>query len=522
MQVLVNIIMMRSFVGSVPSKMTRLRDDAMEQIFYPEDIEKIDTCLLSSNGAVYVMDAVYGPADYMSVTSPAYISPTNNIIKWAIYNGTAGTDYMGTHFYAYLKAPQQDITFFLPSDEAMQFYYDPASFKSTSKRVIQFSYRNQSFPINSKCLKYDPETGTIGQAFSGQGSSIQQAEITNRLKDILYSHVILNDERQNINSRNEYFETLGGTIVRVVRNEAGHITQVMGGFQMENQRQGIAGDTLGIHTCNVTQAFETLKNGQTYTLDAPLIPTWRSVYSILAGNENWAGIDKAQWYAENPYARFFELCQMNESLIIECGLVDINLNQSQRRDEMKKYTVFSITTGLDYNLQFAGNESLTLYVPTNEAVEAAIAQGLPTWDEIAKDFESHYTDGRLNTFEDSLRIHEKIKMLTRFIRSHFHYGAALADKEPFERTYTVPYIDPETGVAPKLSVKGLGNGEMTVTDARGTTCRIVGARNVLARDIQCSSSPVGVPLSTSSKRTTIDAASNIVIHQIDGVLGFTK
>ncbi|MBQ7684933.1 MAG: hypothetical protein IJT48_10630, partial [Bacteroidaceae bacterium] len=38
LQALINIIMMRSFVGSVPSKMTKLRDDAQEQLFYAEDI----------------------------------------------------------------------------------------------------------------------------------------------------------------------------------------------------------------------------------------------------------------------------------------------------------------------------------------------------------------------------------------------------------------------------------------------------------------------------------------------------
>ncbi|MCR4921719.1 MAG: hypothetical protein K5945_08460 [Bacteroidaceae bacterium] len=539
MQAFVNIIMMRSFVGSVPSKMTRLRDDAQEQLFYAEDREKIDTCLLASNGAVYVMDAVYGPADYLSVTAPAYLSTSNNIIKWAIYNGSSGTDYMGTNFYTYLKAPQQDITFFLPSDEAMQFYYDPASFNSTSKRLIQFSYRNQAFPINTKCVSYDPATGTVGRPFSGQGASVQQAEVTNRLKDVLYSHVILNNERQNIHSRNEYFETLGGTIVRVVRDEAGHITQVMGGFQMENQRQGISKDTLGIHACNVTQAFETLKNGETYTLDAPTIPTWRSAYSILTDDEGWERTEnEAQWYATNPYARFFTLCEVDEGLISGCGLVDNNMSQSERRSAMRKYTVFERKNGLDYNLQFAENESLTLYVPTNEAIEAAIAQGLPTWDDIASDYESHckterYEDGegnvteeptsQLASFEDSLRIQEKINRLTSFIRGHFHYGAALADKEPAaERAYTIPYIDPELGIAPKLKVHALGNGEMTVTDAQGTTRRVVGQRNVLARDIQCSSSPVGVPMSTSSKRITLDGASNIVIHQIDGVLGFTK
>ena len=514
MQVLVNIIMMRSFAGSVPSKMTRLRDDAQEQLFQPEDVGRIDTCLLASNGAVYVMDAVYGPADYTSVTSPAYVTTTSNIIKWAIYNGTVGTDYMGTHFYTYLKSPA-DMTFFLPTDEAMQYYYDPTSFRSTTKRVIRFGYQNQAFPIKTMCLNYDPETGIIGRAITGQGSSMQQLEVANRLKDILYSHTIVNDERQNIHSRNEYYETLGGTIVRVLRDEAGRITGVQGGFQMENQRQGISGETPGVDVCHVASAYESLKNGQTYTLDAPIVPTPRSVFSILSGIAGWGYWDEEKaWSSASPYARFFELCQVDEEAIIACGLVDAYLSQSKREAAMQRYQVFASRNGLDYNLQFANSETLTLYVPTNEAVEKAIQQGLPTWEQIRQESQ------HIATFADSLRIQEKIERLTAFVRGHFHYGAALADREPFERRYTVPYIDRELGTAPKLTVRGLGEGELAVTDAVGTTCRVTGPRNVIARDIICSSTPIGVPMSTSSNRITLDAATTVVIHQIDGVLNF--
>ena len=69
-------------------------------------------------------------------------------------------------------------------------------------------------------------------------------------------------------------------------------------------------------------------------------------------------------------------------------------------------------------------------------------------------------------------------------------------------------------------MRGLGEGELTVTDSQGTTCRVTGPRNVIARDIICSSTPVGVPMSTSSNRITLDAATTVVIHQIDGVLNF--
>ena len=552
LQALINIIMMRSFVGSVPSKMTKLRDDAQEQLFYAEDIEKIDTCLLACNGAVYIMSDIYGPADYTSVTSPAYISTTNNIIKWAIYNGSSGTDYMGLNYYAYLKAMQSEFTFFLPSDAALQYYYDPTSFKSTSKRLIQFSYRNQAFPIQSKCINYDPATGVTGRAITGQGASIQQSEITNRLKDILESHTIVHDGTNPIHGEDEYFLSKNGNAIKVARDENGTVTQVWGGFQLENLRQGISSENPGVDTCNVTKAFESLKNGQTYILDAPLIPTYRSVYSILTGDEGWVGKDSAQWYAEDPYARFYELCEVQEQYIYGCGLVDINLSQSERRSAMKKFTIFVNDNGLDYNIQFFNNYRYTAFIPTNEAIDDAIAHGLPTWDEIMDDYNSHVKMERipdpngeegdsidsptdeLATAEDSLRIQAKILYLTNFIRYHFLDNSVFADNSalPEEEWVTSSY-DRELGLFCKVHVDRVKQGGETILrvcddtrDASGNLIHnmipTVGEKNVLARDISCSSTPVGVPMSTSSKRITLDASSACVIHSIDACLNHTE
>ena len=513
MQTFVNTIMMRSFRGSVPSKMTSVLGEGMDQVFYPEDAEKIDTCLLASNGAVYVMDEVYGPADYTAVIAPAYINNTNKIIKWAIYDGSTGSDYMKTYFYTYLKAPQTNLTFFLPSDEAMQYCYDPTSFESTTTRLIQFGYKNQAFPITSKCINYDPATGTIGRAITGQGAAISTgtgSETTNRLKDIVESHIIYN---QDIHSRNEYFETIGGNIVKVERDENGEIKKVFGGFQLENNRQGITSEAPGVEVCNVGLAFENLKNGQTYAIDAPITPTYRSLYSVLSYNGEKPYMSEQDWYAKNPYARFFELCQTADWCITQCGLVDANLASATRKKMLQKYIIFAQDNGLDYNATFL-HGNFTAYIPTNEAVEAAIAQGLPTWSEIEEDC------NKLSSSEDSLRVQEKILRLTDFVKGHFIYGQAVADKEPFEAQYVQPMIDRETGVAPKLRVQSLGQNDMIVTDREGHTRHVTGERNVLVRDITCSNSPVGAPMSTSSKKTLLIRAQAGVIHQIDGVLNF--
>ena len=57
---LLNVIMFSSFNSSVPSKITDLRDyQSQEEMFSPDDLNEIDTCMLACNGAVYVMDKVY-------------------------------------------------------------------------------------------------------------------------------------------------------------------------------------------------------------------------------------------------------------------------------------------------------------------------------------------------------------------------------------------------------------------------------------------------------------------------------
>ena len=173
--------------------------------------------------------------------------------------------------------------------------------------------------------------------------------------------------------------------------------------------------------------------------------------------------------------------------------------------------------GLDYNLSYLlGNTPYTAYIPTNEAVQRAIAQGLPTWEEISEDFRSHSSDGVLANFEDSLRIAEKIMILTDVVKAHFHYGLAIADQEPFRKEYKSLWIDRETMVSPKVTVNCTGNGNMSVTDWKGHTFDITDNKNVFVRDYTCSSSPIG----SSMRGITISAYRPGVVHQINGVLGF--
>ena len=578
LQKLINIIMLRSFVGSVPSKMTKQKDDALEQLFYPEDIEKIDTCLMASNGAVYIMNQVYGPADFTSVTAPAFISTTNKIMNWAIYD----QNNMGLNYYAYLKAMQSRFTFFMPSDAGLAYYYDPTSLKSRTPRALVMKYDNVAagkIAVSATCWKYvdpygtnapDPKynevIGCIGTQILSTAGKIDPSDILNRLKDILESHTIVHDGTNPIDGEDEYFLSKNGNAIKVVRNENNEIIAAKGGFQLENERQGITGNgtNKGVTICNVTAPFPNLKNGGTYVMDSPLVPTYRSVWSILTDDMqetnpkyNPKGYSEAAW-AANPYSAFYDLCDANahDTEIMGCGLVSSSLSNAEQKAAKKKFYVFCEDGGLDYNIQFFNNYRYTIFVPSNEAIKEAIANGLPTWDEIVEDYHSHckhevdpetgewlkdaetgeytYTN-ELETYEDSIRIAAKITYLTNFIRYHFADNSVFADKSELsdaDGEMVTSSYDHETGLFCKIHVDRIKQGDETILrvcddvtykkDHNNKIPTVKELNNILARDVSCSKDgKTSAPRTVNMQGIVLDASSAAVIHQIDGVLNHT-
>jgi len=518
---LINIIMFKSFVGSVPSKMTKLRDDAQEQIFYEEDKDHIVDSKLTCNGVLYITDKVYGPADYTSVAAPAYISNTNLVLRWAIYNGsTSATDYMGLNYYAYLKAMQSRFVFFLPSDKALAYYYDPVSFTSQKSRLISFNYKNGTFPIEYKMYAYNPATGEFGQNYSLEKMS--DNEVTNRLKDILESHTLVLDGKEELDSDiDEYYLTKNNSAVKVKR-ENGKIVSVQGGFQLENEANGIEGfvgaankdafvEIKGM-TNTYVEEEHSMNNGTTYILDAPIIPAASSVYNVFTNNGN---------NDSEEFNSFYDLCATNENIIEACGLIT-GTSTSERNAQKKKYMIFTDIKGPSQGIQFFSNYQYTIFVPTPEAIDEAIANGLPTWEDIEADYESHLNaEGDIATYEDSIRIQAKITYLTNFLRYHFADNSVFVDKSTFgSKDYVTASYDNDKGLFCKISMQRPQSDVLQVKDCTedGKWLTVSGKYNIMARDVSCSKSPTNVKTMNS---ITIDGSSFAVIHQIPGVLNHT-
>ena len=576
---IINHCMFTSFANSVPSKMLGLREEVtLEQIFTEKDTKlkidngNIDTVMVACNGAVYIMNNVLTPSDFNCVTTPAYIKSTNKIMNWAIYSDytlpLAGLQpKIGLNYYAYLKAMQSRFSFFMPNDNAMQYYYDPMSFTSNQPRVMRFTYIKGSdqFPFETlntskrpPLASYDVNTGKIGGKIA---KDVDESEFINRFRNMLEDFTVVHENGVNtINTdEDEYYLSKNGMGIKVIREETEKgkkVVKVQGGFQLENEREHIPHSNPGIQYCNVTESGD-YKNGSTFTLDAPIIPAARSVFSVISNiKRGQVGDDQDYLNDEalntNPYLEFFKLCNGYieksaseegtpfgmEDLIKKSGLVDesqynvqvpsqlISLNKA-----VEKYLTFYDNNAVDQNVTFFNNYRYTVYVPSNEALLEAITNGLPTWESIQDDFDNSIDEnGVLKSAEDSLRIQAKILYLTNFIRTHFADKTFFADKTEKSEEMTTSSFNNNTGLFVKVTAKRekIGNETMLMVKdntkqgewintiyqwERNGVSRDV--KNILTCDRECSETVKKQELGRG--KTTI-STSFAVVHLIDGIL----
>lgn len=520
---LINVIMFKSFTASVPSKMTKLRDDASEQLFYEDDINHVVGTLMASNGIIYITDKVYGPADYTSVTAPAYISNDKLVMRWAIYNGSVAgeSDRMGLNFYAYLKAMKSRFAFFLPTDDAMQYLYDPISFTSLLPRVVGLKYKKplgDVLPIEATKKVYKPATGDIDVDINTY--EMVEKDITNRLKDILESHTIVLDSLDEIDSDvDEYYLSKNGSPVRVTR-ENGKIVKVQGGFQIDNEQNGLTQKNKGIIENNVT-SYHYQQNGITYVLDSPIVNTPHSVYSIFTHNKQ---------YDDPNYSDFYDkFCNTDIEIVRACGLAPGKSEAEKERNE-RKYQIFSSTSpelqkgssAIDENITFFSNYRYTIFVPTAEAIEDAVEnKKLPTWQSIKEDYDNckKKENGEFVDPNDSLRLCAKITCLTNFVRYHFIDNSVFVDKSKItERDAVTASFDANKGLFNKIMLKR-ENGVLQVRDLSGGKWLTIGGKyNVLARDVYCND----IVENKTMKNKQIVTSSFAVLHQIPAVLNHVE
>ncbi|MBQ2073659.1 MAG: hypothetical protein II463_03070 [Bacteroidaceae bacterium] len=594
---IINHGMFKSFVESVPSKMLKLSEaDSQEDIFSEEDTRmesdggNIHTVKLACNGPVYIMNNVYTPSDFDCVATPAFIKKAsdNKIMYWSIYSDKdlGSNAIMGINYYAYLKAMKSCFTFFLPTDKALKYNYDPMSFSSNGLgRVMRMLYTGKgNFPFVNGSAKtqkdeedpsitwyvlsnYDVNAGVIGKNQTLQG--VTQGEIVNRLRQMLEHNTIVHEtlgtDYYNNNGRlvpfineaeDEFYLSKNGMGIRVIRDN-GQVVAAQGGFQLENQREFEVEDPLddaaysqGVLSAKV-QAFGDYKNGYTFTMNAPLIPAARSVWSVLSNvPRGFSGSQQseAEGAAENnPYQKFYEICDHPgidlDQVIKKSGLVDetkYDINNAAQRKQLNaavaKYSTFEDKQGVDYNVSFWQNYNYTIFAPTNEAMDNAYAytytdekgeHQFPTWEDIINDFDNCEKDdeGNLIHREDSLRLQANIVWLTNFVRLHFADNSVFADKSNHDYEMISNSFDNQHNVFTKLYVKRQ-NGVLYVSTKKDSgysetvpevtvNGNIHNVRNIMTCDRSCSQR---VKKAVSLNGITVDGSNYAVVHMIDGFL----
>ena len=567
-QALINNLMKDSFVESVPSKYLTITNDAQDQMFDASDedystVENykqcIEECLLANNGVVYILDRVITPADYASVIAPVLYSSNTRVVRAVVRADESyidGTSYnnapLQKYYSTYLKAMQSIFSFFVPTDDGLNSYgyVDPMSLArgtSTAQmnywRYWRFTYSNASgavIPVQADAYRYSMSTGQVPEsdarqtypstalntsAATGSLSSGSGAVKRALLIDMLDQHIVVHDTEDEdndlgVNSGRSYFVSRGGAPVYVSdKGDASNNGQGMvvdGGFQIQLKHDAYEGNE---HDCTVTEGYDMTAetngygNGMTYLINRPMQPTTKSVYAALGDYDE--------------FSEFYNLCvgaNFAEDLLIAAGFQDSTMDGTSTTEqalwsaEQKKYRFFTddgvYPANNEYLVRFFNNYRYTIYVPTNEAMQQAYANGLKTAAEITEFIENNPKDenGLLDA-DNQLKAQAMITMLMNFLKYHFQDESLYVDNVTASaQNYQTSCIDNVNSVYLTLNVQQTPNA-ITLIDNAGESHSVIEPYNVLARDACFNATP-------ATPATSISYSSYVAIHQIGSVLNF--
>ena len=388
--------------------------------------EDVDSVFFACNGAVYLTNRVFSPVAYISVSFPALVNETMNIINWAIDQ---------YDYDVYLNSQNSVYSFFIPTNHGLLTYVDPCSFGKNQTQIFEFHYdesaQTETEKVRAFIFNYDIEAGvkldSIGEASAGQ--------VRDRLTDILETHIVVGD----VESGEKFYRTKdGGTIF--IENAGQSNMTVAGGWQLEH------GEKLP-----VAQIYPE-ENGKAYILDGALIQTARkSVPDILKENDE-----------------FSEFYKLMEGSSIMSNLISIGSSP-----DAPSYACPSPSITLFNTFHY------TVYVPTNASIQALHNEGkLPTWDEVEEEQDEDEKERMTEQIEKFLKYHIQDNSL--------YIGQGNIEEADYETSaYEINGADNTISYC-RLTVKGDGS-HLSVTDAAGNKRNVLtngGLYNLMAREYQ--------------------------------------
>ncbi len=449
---MLNVNMLNSFVNSVPSKFKTVLNDANDEL----GLEKqyVDSVLLCCNGAVYITNKVFNPVAYISVTFPALINENMKILYWGVeQNG----------FDVYLNSQNTYYSLFVPDNNSLLEYIDPCSYGKTETQLFRFHYKpnaqTERERVWASIWNYDTETGLVGDSISEASYS----QITNRLKDILDTHIVIG----NVEDGNTFYQTKGGSMVKVSNASAGvNGMTVQGGLQIEN------GKSVAIKQI-YDESYE--GNGKTYILhEEPIMTAKKSVFDVLGEHDE--------------FKAFHDLLQ-SSSLLETIHVIGTDQHACAST-----------------NISLFNTYRYTIYVPTNQSINKLHADGkLPTWEMVDNEDDEEKKDSLINEIETFIKYH---------IQDNAYFIGQGNESGEFE-TSAYKILDEGVLAYYKLNTN-VSNDGITIIDGMGNTRKVDtknGLYNIMAREYQYNSSD-------ALNASEIYTSSFAVIHQIDGALNY--
>ena len=456
---LINVNMIPEFIKTVPSKFQNIVNDAKVEMGVK--VEHIDSCFMGCNGVVYLTNKVFSPATYSSVAFPALVhTETMNIIYWGIDK---------LDFKPYLNSMDSYYSFFVPTNNGMLRYVDPCSFGATNTVMYEFYYDADRQTVAARRFNYDMATNTV----LDQLDDATPTQVQNRMQDLLDNLIVVG----NVEDGNTYYRTKNGSTIRVDNpGKAGEMT-VSGGLQIEQQRP-----------VTVTQIFDQTKNGngKAYVVESEVpMTSAKSVYKTLS---------------EHPeYARFFDLLSGGDP-----DSAQYNLTVSMV-DE--KYSC------VDFNIRLFDNYHYTVWVPSNESLDALHNAGiLPYWEDLEAQTDSAWGGNRDAAKVMRYKIRQRI---LDFLRYHIQDNAIFMGEGVVQGRYETSKLNPSNRKFYSLAVDA-DNYAISVTDALGNerqVQRTEGLYNNMCREYLYSNKD-----KEQAPKGTLYSSSHAVVHLIDAPL----
>lgn len=549
---LINNLMKESFNSTVPSKYLTVMNTAQDQMFSQYASEQdfknaIEKVLIANNGVVYVMKEFITPPDYAAVSGPVLTDEGVRVMNAVIHadDNNISSNYANAplrKFYSsYLLAMQSHFSLFVPTDSglAKYGYVDPIVYaKGTVSNYRYWSFTpdnitqagGKKIAVRADAFKYDRSQDMLanGQTSTTNSPANQALTAANgmikkqMLTDIVDQHIIVhgssNGDEMIERNRKYYLARSGAPVVINSYGSSlatGEGMSVDGGFQVDVNKDAYPENDFH---CKVVRGFDLSEgygNGHTYFLNRPMQPTLNNSYQVM---KNLSAVEGSQ------YTKFFSMCSALVYGSDEENLAKIfkgTMSDDNWRTEMQKFAIFASNSGSGTTVRYTANNTnlvrffnnfrYTIFVPSDEAIDKAISQGLPTLDEIDSYVEENCKDGVWANGTQA-KAQAMVTCLINFLKYHFCDQSYFVDNysESAATSMTAcTQTDDNTGKISFIPVTIKHEvGELDITDATGikrTVSSSANCFNLMARDYELTSN-------TSASSNEIKSSSYVAVH----------